>query len=181
MFDSYSKKYFCNCNPDKAGVNCTFKNKTELEYIKNLTLKIAQIYNPMSLSGRRTYDQSFLKFVTAQPDLMSEDVVDTIYDILSYQVGKLKTNQNNIGQNDDAEGSLQILSNMIEFQQMELLKINKTQAWKTLSDPEAKRVKMNDNLKKTMSIFNQIRESTRGRLSFLQTEIAMQSRMLSYR
>jgi hypothetical protein len=55
-FDSFTKKYFCRCNPGFGGVNCSFRNLTELDIIKNLTLDLCKAYNPMSLSGRRTYD-----------------------------------------------------------------------------------------------------------------------------
>lgn len=37
---------------------------------------------------------------------------------------------------------------------MELLRINKTSGWKNFPDIEAKKTKMNDNLNKTIGIFN---------------------------
>lgn len=38
QYNTFTKKYFCKCYGIRAGVNCTFKNKTELELARNLTL-----------------------------------------------------------------------------------------------------------------------------------------------
>ena len=72
QYDQYQKKYYCDCMPGRAGFNCTFKNVTELQYLKNLTYDLAKKYQPLSLSGRRTFDFEFLKLVTSSKDLMSD-------------------------------------------------------------------------------------------------------------
>ncbi len=69
----------------------------------------------MSLSGRRTYDFQFLKLVTTNMDLMSNDVFDSISGVVAQQVNRLKTNRNEVGDNADAENTLEVLSNMLEY------------------------------------------------------------------
>jgi hypothetical protein len=64
-----------------------------------MTLDLCAKYVPMSLSGRRTYDSQFLKLVTTNMDLMSNDVLETIKGVVSQQVSRLKTNQNLVGDN----------------------------------------------------------------------------------
>jgi len=103
--------------PGRAGSNCTFKNSTELYQIRNITLDLAKKYQPLSLSGRRTYDFEFLKLVTSNKDLMSEDTYDAIFDIVKNQVSRIKNPDFAVGDNTDAEKSLHIVSNMIEFLQ----------------------------------------------------------------
>lgn len=102
-FDSFTRKYFCKCNPGFTGVNCTFKNQTELDILRNKTLSLCKQYNPMSLSGRRTYDYQFLKEVTSSIDLMTEDIHDAIFDIVAFQINKMKTTKFNVGGNSDVE------------------------------------------------------------------------------
>jgi hypothetical protein len=46
--------------------------------MKNFTLDLAKKYQPLSLSGRRTFDYEFLNLVTASKDLMSDDTFDAI-------------------------------------------------------------------------------------------------------
>jgi hypothetical protein len=64
-----------------------------------MTLDLCGKYVPISLSGRRTYDNQFLKLVTTNMDLMSNDVLDTINGVVSQQVSRLKTNRNEVGDN----------------------------------------------------------------------------------
>ncbi len=70
----------------------------------------------MSLSGRRTYDYQFLKEVTSSLDLMTEDMHDAIFDIVAFQINKMKTTKFNVGENSDVEQNMNIISNMLEFQ-----------------------------------------------------------------
>ena len=56
-----------------------------------------------------------------------------------------------------------------------------TNGWKNVSDPEAKSVKMLEDLNKTVSLVNLIKNLTLKRLSYLQTEIKVQTRMISFR
>ena len=54
--------------------------------------------------------------VTSNLDLMTPDIHDAIYDILSIQVSKLADSRPNIGDNDDITKNMNIISNMLEFQ-----------------------------------------------------------------
>jgi hypothetical protein len=56
-----------------------------------------------------------------------------------------------------------------------------TNGWKNVSDPAAKSVKMLEDLNKTVSLVNLIKNLTLKRLSYLQTEIKVQTRMISFR
>ncbi len=76
---------------------------------------------------------------------------------------------------------MNILSNMLEYQYQNRLMLNQTGKWKNMPDADAKRAKMIDDLNKTMQLVNIVKNSTLRRLSFLQTEIAVQTRMISYR
>jgi hypothetical protein len=69
----------------------------------------------MSLSGRNSYDYQFLDMVTTNLDLMTEDIHDAIFDILSVQVNKLVDSRPNIGDNKDVTMNMNIISNMLEF------------------------------------------------------------------
>lgn len=69
----------------------------------------------MSLSGRNSYDYQFLDMVTTNVDLMTEDIHDAIFDILSVQVNKLVDSRPNIGDNKDITQNMNIISNMLEF------------------------------------------------------------------
>jgi hypothetical protein len=59
--------------------------------------------------------------------------------------------------------------------------MNMTNGWKNVSDPAAKSVKMLEDLNKTVSLVNLIKNLTLKRLSYLQTEIKVQTRMISFR
>jgi len=83
--------------------------------MKNLTYELAKIYQPLSLSGRRTFDFEFLKLVTTNRDLMSDNTFDAIFDIVENQVSRLKTSEFVVGDNSDAEKAMIIVSNMIEY------------------------------------------------------------------
>ena len=48
---------------------------------------------------------------------MSEDTYDAIFDIVKNQVSRIKNPDFAVGDNTDAEKSLHIVSNMIEFLQ----------------------------------------------------------------
>jgi hypothetical protein len=49
-----------------------------------MTLALCKLYTPISLSGRNTYDFNFLKSVTENVDLMSNDVFDSVFNIIQY-------------------------------------------------------------------------------------------------
>jgi len=83
--------------------------------IRNKTLALCKVYNPMSLSGRNSYDYQFLDMVTTNLDLMTEDIHDAIFDIMSVQVNKLVDSRPNIGDNKDVTQNMNIISNMLEF------------------------------------------------------------------
>ncbi len=70
---------------------------------------------------------------------------------------------------------------MLEFQYYNSFTLNQTDKWKTMPNSDAKKAKMFDDLNKTMELVKTVRNSTLRRLSFLQTEIAVQTRMISYR
>ena len=167
--------------PGRAGFNCTFKNSSELYQIRNLTLNLAKKYQPLSLSGRRTYDFEFLKLVTSNKDLMSEDTYDAIFDIVKNQVARIKNPDFVVGDNTDAEKSLHIVSNMIEFLQDQNFKLNRTKAWSNMTNPEAYKAELESRMGQAMNLTKQIRNATLQRLSFLQKEISFQSRMFSFR
>lgn len=59
--------------------------------------------------------------------------------------------------------------------------MNMTNGWKNVSDPAAKSAKMLEDLNKTVSLVNLIKNLTLKRLSYLQTEIKVQTRMISFR
>lgn len=88
-YDLFVKKYYCDCSPGRGGFNCTFKNVTELLIMKNYTLELAKKYQPLSLSGRRTFDYEFLNLVTSSKDLMSDDTFDAIQAIVNNQVMRM--------------------------------------------------------------------------------------------
>ena len=44
LFDQYVKKYICICDEGRAGFNCTYKNETELQLMRNYTFALSQIY-----------------------------------------------------------------------------------------------------------------------------------------
>lgn len=69
--------------------------------IRNITLDLAKIYNPLSLSGRRSFDFDYLNLVTKNIDILTDDIHDTLIDILSYQVSHLKSVGFNVGDNTD--------------------------------------------------------------------------------
>ncbi len=139
IFNDFKKKYFCKCNPGYAGVNCTYKNATDLQIIRNLTLALCKIYNPMSLSGRNSFDYQFLDMVTTNLDLMTEDIHDAIFDILSVQVNRLVDSRPpNIGDNKDITQNMNIISNMLEFQAHNNFVMYMTNGWQNVSDPDAK-------------------------------------------
>ncbi len=69
----------------------------------------------MSLSGRNSFDYQFLDMVTTNVDLMTEDIHDAIFDILSVQVNKLVDSRPNLGDNKDITQNMNIISNMLEF------------------------------------------------------------------
>ncbi len=69
----------------------------------------------MSLSGRRTFDFQFLKTITSNLDLMTDDIHDAIFDILAFQVNQMKTSTYNVGDNSDLIKNMNIISNMLEF------------------------------------------------------------------
>jgi len=71
--------------------------------MKNMTLALCKLYTPLSLSGRNTYDFNFLKSVTENIDLMSNDVFDSVFNIVRYQVGKVKETKAQVGDNSDIE------------------------------------------------------------------------------
>jgi hypothetical protein len=54
IFLPFYKQYYCDCYGARAGRNCSFANATELEYLQDLTLKNAMIYND-KVDGR--YDK----------------------------------------------------------------------------------------------------------------------------
>jgi len=58
--------------------------------IQNYTKQIAQIYNPISLSGYRDYDIDLLQVITSQVDLISLDAMDAILPILKNLMANLK-------------------------------------------------------------------------------------------
>lgn len=103
LYDTFTKKYFCNCYEGRAGVNCTFKNKTELEYIQNLTYNLSRSYAAESLSGRNTFDYEFLNLVTSNIDLMTVNTFDSIFDVVKNQVNRVKSTSFDVSQNQDAE------------------------------------------------------------------------------
>lgn len=51
--------------------------------MKNFTLELAKFYQPLSLSGYRTFDFEFLNLVTSSKDLMSDDTFDAIQAIVN--------------------------------------------------------------------------------------------------
>lgn len=59
-------------------------------------------------------------------DLMSNDVFDSLTGVVSTQVSKLKTNYVQVGDNTDAENTLQSLSNMLEYLALDQFRMNKT-------------------------------------------------------
>ena len=99
-------------------------------------MDLAKKYQPLSLSGRRTYDFEFLKLVTSNKDLMSDDTYDAIFDIVKNQVSRIKITDFVVGDNSDAEKSLHIVSNMIEYLQDQNFRMNRTKAWSNMSNPE---------------------------------------------
>ncbi len=105
--------------------------------MRNITRELSKIYQPLSMSGRRTYDYQFLKLVTSSQDLMTYDIYDSIFDIVKYQVQRLNSASFEVNQNDDASNSLVIVSNLVEYLNNELLKMNMTQAWSKLADPQS--------------------------------------------
>ena len=76
--------------------------------------------------------------VTTNLDLMTEDIHDAIFDILSVQVNKLADSRPNIGDNKDVTQYVNIISNMLEYQAHNNFVMNMTNGWKNVSDPAAK-------------------------------------------
>lgn len=76
--------------------------------------------------------------VTTNLDLMTEDIHDAIFDILSVQVNKLADSRPNIGDNKDVTQYVNIISNMLEYQAHNNFVMNMTNGWKNVSDPPAK-------------------------------------------
>jgi hypothetical protein len=76
--------------------------------------------------------------VTTNLDLMTDDIHDSIFDILSVQVNKLVNSRRNIGDNKDVTQNMNIISNMLEYQVHNSFVMNMTNGWKNVSDPAAK-------------------------------------------
>ena len=57
-------KYYCKCNGERAGKNCTFANQTDLDKATDHNFQLAKLYNPISLAGNHEYDMQFLGLVT---------------------------------------------------------------------------------------------------------------------
>jgi hypothetical protein len=57
---------------------------TELELIRNHTFSLSKIYQPLSLSGRHTFDKEFLQLVTSNLDIMTDEIYDTIFEVVRY-------------------------------------------------------------------------------------------------
>jgi hypothetical protein len=70
--------------------------------MKNFTLELAKLYQPLSLSGYRTFDFEFLNLVTSSKDLMSDDTFDAIQAIVNNQVQRMMTSKFTVGDNTDA-------------------------------------------------------------------------------
>jgi hypothetical protein len=73
--------------------------------------------------------------VTTNLDLMTEDIHDAIFDILSVQVNRLDDSRPNIGDNKDVTQYMKIISNMLEFQAHNNFVMNMTNEWRNVSDP----------------------------------------------
>ena len=46
---------------------------------------------------------------------MTEDIHDSIFDIVAYQISKMKTADFNVGDNTDVVKNMNIISNMLEY------------------------------------------------------------------
>lgn len=51
-YNTFTKKHYCECDGIRAGKNCTFKNKTEIEMLKNLTFGNSLLFSKMSMARR---------------------------------------------------------------------------------------------------------------------------------
>jgi hypothetical protein len=92
--------------------------------LRNKTLSLARLYNPLSLSGRRTYDFQFLNSITKSVDLMTEDIHDAIFDIVAYQVNKIRNSDYKVGDNSDVLQNMNIISNILEYQYLQSFTFN---------------------------------------------------------
>ena len=76
--------------------------------------------------------------VTTNLDLMTEDIQDAIFDIVSVQVNKLVDSRPNIGNNNDVTQNMNIISNMLEYQAHNNFVMNMTNGWNNVSDAATK-------------------------------------------
>ena len=85
----------------------------------------------------------------------------------------MKTSDFNVGDNRDVEQNMNVISNMLEFQYYNSFILNQTGQWKNMTDADAKKAKMADDLNKTVQLIATVRNTTLNRLSFLQTEVSV--------
>ncbi len=104
---------------------------------------------------------------------MTEEIHDSIFDIVAYQINNMKTSDFNVGDNTDVVENMNIISNMLEFQYYNSLILNQTGQWKNMPDPDTKKAKIYADLNKTIELVKTVRNSTLNRLSFLQTEVSV--------
>lgn len=79
VYQTVTKQYYCECYGIKAGRNCTFKNATELEIMRQLALDNAKVF-VQKTSGQ--YNREYLEMLTSNMDLMSYDLFDNVYNLV---------------------------------------------------------------------------------------------------
>ena len=82
-YQPFTKQYYCLCYGINSGLNCSFNNATQMQTLKDLALNNTKAFK-QTTSG--LYDTSFLKTVTSQPDLMSDDLFDNVHDLIYQQI-----------------------------------------------------------------------------------------------
>jgi hypothetical protein len=90
-----------------------------------MTIDLAKKYQPISLSGRNSFDYEFLRLVTSNKDIMSDDTYDAIFDIVKNQIAKVSSSSEfTVGDNTDVAKYLSIASNMLEYLQDTNFRLN---------------------------------------------------------
>lgn len=122
-----------------------------------------------------------MKLATSFTDLITEDLVDVIYPKVFFQVLNLDRSGTD---SSNAQNLMEILSNILTYLDAESLANNMTGSWNRTNNTmtlHEKRDWMALKLNHTITIAKMIADATKYQLSFINTQIQVQTKTLSYR
>ncbi|CDW84379.1 neurohypophysial n-terminal domain containing protein [Stylonychia lemnae] len=172
IFQTFTKKYYCNCTEPYAGTNCTYNNQTQLGLIKDISEKLSIGYSKLQ---NKAYELEFLKLTTSYIEQLSDISFGVIVSIMKFKMLNWEGNQQS---DEELMNYMTIISNLIEYTQTDLLKTNITKSW---GNDSTKAQNIFDNTQQALELFDFVRHLSLNRISSLQPINNFKTRMIAYR